>query len=69
MEWENAKPIWAKESRSFARKSKGEVHVFQTARGKANPESIWKSHELPMLEEMQKQGKIDNIIYQFVPDS
>jgi RHS repeat-associated protein len=64
-DWEFGRPIWVKESRLFAKKSQGEVHVFATKKALANPGSIFHTTELPML--TRPGSPVTNILYHTVP--
>ncbi len=59
-DWEMARPVWAKESRRYAKEASGDVHVFVTAAARNNPNSVLNSVELPTL---ARNPKVTNIIF------
>ncbi|HVY37530.1 MAG TPA: DUF6531 domain-containing protein [Polyangia bacterium] len=58
--WEEAKPIWAKQSKMFAKEAAGEVHIFVTPAAMTNPSSVLNSVELPAL---KNNPNVTNIIF------
>ncbi len=63
-DWEMARPVWAKESRLFAKKSQGEVHVFATDTALNSPTSILNTVERPAL---AQNPRVTNVIFERVP--
>jgi RHS repeat-associated protein len=63
-DWEMSRPVWAKESRRYAKEASGEVHVFVTAAARTNPNSVLNSVELPTL---ARNPKVTNIVFHDVP--
>jgi RHS repeat-associated protein len=61
--WEEARPIWAKQSKMFAKQAAGEVHIFVTPSALANPGSVLNSIELPLL---KSNPNVTNIVFHHV---
>jgi len=62
-EWADLREVWAEASAAFASNARGDVHIFVTPEGAANPGNILNSVELPILRARQAAGLVFDIIF------
>jgi hypothetical protein len=64
--WAEAEPQWIAGSKEYASGATGTVHVFLNGEAGIRNEAILLEHEMPILAQLAKQGKVTGIQYHII---